>query len=204
MGVMVEQPTDYFSQWIWERSSLLLDLEKEASRQQIPIIGPVVGRLLYLLVRLSRARRIVELGTATGYSAIIMGQALGRGDGRIDTFEMDPVLSERARSNVLQAGLKDVIKVHCTDARQGIEALDEPVDMIFMDIEKEDYARMLPVCESKLRQHGLLVADNTGFSDAHGFNLAIHGNPAWCSVNLWAFLPGHSPEFDGICLALKQ
>jgi predicted O-methyltransferase YrrM len=75
--------------------------------------------------------------------------------------------------------------------------------MIFMDIEKDDYRRALPMCADKLRADGLLVADNTGFQDAHAFNQAVYEDPDWELVNLWTFLPGHSPENDGLCIALK-
>jgi predicted O-methyltransferase YrrM len=84
-----------------------------------------------------------------------------------------------------------------------LAAMDGQVDMIFMDIDKADYVRMLPDCNRLLTPGGLLVADNTGFKDADAFNRAIHADPRWEIVNLWAFLPGHSPEHDGICIAVK-
>ena len=75
MSVMIENPLTYFNQWISHRSDLLREMESEAAAQSIPIVGPVVGRLLYMLARMSRPDRILELGTATGYSAICMGEA---------------------------------------------------------------------------------------------------------------------------------
>jgi predicted O-methyltransferase YrrM len=78
-----------------------------------------------------------------------------------------------------------------------------PFDLIFMDIEKADYARALPECHRLLRRGGLLVADNVAFPDADAFNRAIFKDPGWQPVALFAFLPGHSPERDGLCLALR-
>ncbi|NNG01254.1 MAG: hypothetical protein HKM93_17820 [Desulfobacteraceae bacterium] len=204
MGIMVEHPDTYFGQWLPPRSDLLKELESEAEQQEIPIVGPVVGNLLFLLATLQRARCIVELGTATGYSAIFMGNACKTNPGQLITFEADPEMATRAVRNIERADLKRWVSVHCQDALVGLRALDNPVNMIFMDIEKEDYERALPLCKKKLLNNGLLVADNTGFQDAHGFNQAIFEDPEWESVNLWTLLPGHSPENDGLCIALKR
>ena len=77
-----------------------------------------------------------------------------------------------------------------------------PLD--FMDIEKQDYQLALQHFQNCLRKGGLLVADNVGFKDADGFNRAIAGQPDWRSVSLFSYLPHHSPEYDGICLAVRQ
>ena len=204
MNIMVEHPTTYFSQWMTHRSDLLQKLESEAADKDIPIVGPVVGRLLFLLARVSNAGQILELGTAIGYSAIFMGEACRQNQGRIITFECDHMMAERARVNIKEAGLGGVIEVRCQDAYEGLATLAHPVDMVFLDVEKQDYVKLLPAIEKWIRPNGLLVADNTGFKDAHEFNRAIHENPGWISVNLWSYLPGHSPEYDGICIAVKS
>ena len=80
---------------------------------------------------------------------------------------------------------------------------DGSVDLIFVDIEKADYVRVLPVCRRLLRPGGLLVADNVAFPDADPFNQAIIGDEGWRPVSILAFLPRHSPEKDGLCLALR-
>jgi len=204
MGVMVGHPNTYFGQWIPHRSDLLIGLESEAEQQDIPIVGPVVGKLLYLLAKIKGARRIVELGTATGYSAIFMGNACRSNHGHLTTFEAEPEMAARAVRNIEKAGLAQCVSVHCQDALKGLRALEQPADMVFMDIEKEDYSRALSLCKEKLRKNGLLIADNTGFEDAHPFNQTIFEDSDWESVNLWTFLPGHSPENDGLCFALKR
>jgi len=76
-------------------------------------------------------------------------------------------------------------------------------DFIFLDIEKQDYIRVLPDCQRLLIKGGLLVADNVGFKDADAFNRTISGHSAWRSVPLFSFLPFHSPEKDALCLALR-
>jgi caffeoyl-CoA O-methyltransferase len=204
MSVMVQDPTTYFSQWVCDRTELLRAMESEAEDQGIPIVGPVVGRLLYLLARLRKPGRILELGTATGYSAIFMGAACRENKGRIISLEIDPQMAERARRHISRAGLAEIIEVRCEDALNALAAFDMSVDMIFMDVEKQDYAKLLPMLTTITESDALLVADNTGFKDAHRFNEAIHADTMWASVNLWAFLPGHSPVHDGVCIALRR
>lgn len=204
MGVMVENPTACFSRWIGDRNKLLRAMESEAAAQGIPIVGPVVGRLLYLLARLCKAGRVLELGTATGYSAIFLGAACRENPGRVISLEIDPEMAQRARRNIARAGLADIIEVRCEDALGALAAFDQQVDMVFMDVEKQDYANLLPGLTKITGPNGLLVADNTGFKDAQTFNARIHEDAAWTSVNLWAFLPGHSPSQDGLCFALRR
>jgi len=204
MNPMIDKPLEYFSQWIPKRSDLLKTLEAEAQGEQIPIVGPVVGQWLYLMARLHKAQRIIELGTATGYSTIHMALACRQTGGRITTFEINADLAGRARTNIAEAGLDQWVEVRDENGLQAMYVMNEPADMVFMDIEKEDYVNALPACNRLLCSGGLLIADNTGFKDAHAFNRAIHEDPTWESVNIWSFLPGHSPEHDGLCFALKR
>ncbi len=200
---MVAEPYAYFRQFLPERSELLLSLEREARRERIPIIGPAAGQLLYLLARLSKAGRIIELGTAFAYSTIFLGLACRQIDGRVTSFESDPIMAARARANIERAGLSDHVEVRCADALQSLAQWWDPVQMIFLDIEKEDYITALPHCARLLPLNGLLVVDNTGFQASDAFNQAITDSSEWQIANLWTFLPGHSPEQDGICIALK-
>jgi predicted O-methyltransferase YrrM len=120
------------------------------------------------------------------------------------TLENDRTMAARARENIQKAGLENSIEVRDGDALTEMSALDESFDFIFIDIEKEDYIRALPHIERLLKKGGLLVADNVGFKDADAFNRAIFENPGWRPVSLFAFLPLHSPEHDGLCIALKE
>lgn len=203
MSEMVSNPQSYFNQWIPRRSEVLQSLEVEAQDENIPIIGPVLGQLLFILARIHGARKIFEMGTAVGYSAIHLAEACRANTGRVITLENDPVMVQRARNNIMRAGLAEYVEVLNQDAVAALSEYKDPLDMIFLDIEKQDYARALPLCKEKLRSGGLLVADNTGFKEAESFNQAIYNDPDWRMVNLWAFWPGHSPFQDGLCLALR-
>ncbi len=201
---MIKDPLDYFRQWIPQRSKQLQQLETEAKTEQIPIIGPVVGQLLYLMARLHNARRIIELGTAIGYSTLYLAQACRHTGGKVFSYDLSPELVKRAKISMVEAGFEDVVQISCEEALKAMKQLEHPVDMIFMDIDKEYYLDALPICAKVLKPGGLLFVDNTGFKDTDSFNKAIYEDSLWDSVNLWCYLPSHSPEHDGLCLAIKQ
>lgn len=204
MSAIVENPEGYFRQFVPDRNPLLLELEEEAQRKTIPIVGPVVGELLFILARATAAKTILELGTASGYSAIFLASACKNVNGRVITLEQDRTMAEKALKNFKTAGLEKHIEIRICDALQEISKMTTTFDFIFMDIEKEDYTRALPHCQKLLKKGGLLVVDNVGFKDADGFNHAIAHQPEWRTISLFSFLPFHSPENDGICLALRQ
>ena len=204
MSRIVDQPESYFSQFIRRDDSLLRELEAEALSEKIPIVGPMVGELLFIIAVAMRAQSILELGAATGYSAIYLARACALNDGGLTTLEIDPGFAARARKNLERAGLAPHATVTCGEALPQMSAMKGPFDLIFMDIDKIDYARALGDCHRLLRTGGLLVADNVAFPDADEFNRALFSDTGWQSVSLFAFLPGHSPERDGLCLALRR
>jgi predicted O-methyltransferase YrrM len=167
-------------------------------------VGPVVGEFLFILASATAAKTILELGTASGYSAIFLARACQNLNGRVITLEREPSMAEKALKNFKAAGLQKHIEIRICDALQEISKMTTPFDFIFMDIEKEDYGHALPHCQKLLKKGGLLVVDNVGFKDADEFNHAIAHHPEWRMVSLFSFLPLHSPENDGICLALRQ
>ena len=116
MSSIVEEPEAYFSKFVREADPLLRDLEREAELEHVPIVGPVVGELLYIITRAMGARAVMELGTATGYSAIILARACAVGAGSLTTLEHDPALAARARRNLQHAGLEQRVNVICGDA----------------------------------------------------------------------------------------
>jgi caffeoyl-CoA O-methyltransferase len=204
MSKMIPDLEETFRKLVPPRDALLLKLEEEARHENIPIIGPVVGELLYMLARVMRARVILELGTATGYSAIYLARACEETMGRMVTLEKDGAMAKRAEANFRMAGLESRIGIKVGDALVEMATMHGPFDFIFMDIDKEDYAPVLSHCHRLLRSGGLLVADNVGFQGAEDFNRAVSESPLWRTVHLLSFLPFHSPEKDGLCLALRM
>ncbi len=204
MSRIVDHPEAYFNRLRKTDDPLLLELESEAAAERVPIVGPVVGQMLFILTAAMGARAVLELGTATGYSAIFLARACAATGGRLTTIEFDPATAARARRNLDRSGAGGSAEVVCADVIDRLPGMSGPFDMIFLDIEKADYVRVLPECARLLRPAGLLVADNVAFPDADSFNRAVFGSPQWLPAALLAHLPGHSPEKDGICLALRR
>lgn len=204
MSDIIDHPEEYFRRFLPEREPLLIELEEEAEREDIPIVGPFVGKLLHILAKVTQAERILELGTATGYSTIFLASAFTPGSGRLVTIENDPDMVVRAIKNFQKAGLYQQIDIIVGDAQEKLIEMDGVFDFIFLDIDKEYYAVILKHCYRLLKQGGLLVADNVGFKDADPFNRLIYESSEWESVSLFAYLPFHSPEKDGLCLAMRR
>jgi len=194
---------DTFRGYVPARDAQLLALEEEARQEGIPIAGPLVGELLGILVQATGARRVLELGTATGYSTLYLARACEAAGGRVTTLERDPSLARRARTHFERAGLAGRIEVRTGDAAASLSAMTEPFDLVFLDVDKEQYADLLPHCVRLLRVGGLLVADNVGFLAAREFNRRVCAHDQLRAVHLLAFLPSHSPERDGLCLAVR-
>mgnify|MGYP001813487775 CR=1 FL=1 len=152
MSTIVDQPEHYFKQFIPERDELLVELEAEAEREDIPITGPVVGELLYILACAAKARRILELGTATGYSAIYLAKACEAFNGRVVSLENDSAMATRAQQNFQRAGIAHFVEIQVKDALEALPQMKGTFDYIFMDIEKQDYIRALPDCERLSRR----------------------------------------------------
>jgi caffeoyl-CoA O-methyltransferase len=203
MSQMMPHLESYFRGFVPRRDELLLEMEREAQTEAIPIVGPVVGELLFLLTRATGAVNVLELGTATGYSAIHLARGCLPALGRVTTLELDESMAARARTNFVRAGLARHIEVRVGEALQLMAELSGPFDFIFMDIDKESYLPALPHCRRLLKLGGLLFTDNVGFAGAAAFNHEIFVSEDWRAVNLLGFLPFHSPEQDGLSLALR-
>jgi predicted O-methyltransferase YrrM len=199
----VNNPKNYFAGLMPERDEILRQLETEAQKENIPIVGPVVGQLLFVLARAKGAANILELGTATGYSAIYLGRACAPAGGKVTTIENDPEMAERARKNISSAGLGQTISVIESNALKILPRLRDFFDFVFMDIEKKDYNTALSLVTPLSKPGCLLIADNTAFADAVGFNQAISNSKAWDSVQLFSYLPMHSAINDGLCFGVR-
>ena len=145
------------------RDSVLTRMEEEAARENIPIIGPHEGAFLSLLLQTARARRVLELGTATGYSGIWLLR--GTGGGTLTSFELDHERAARARSNFAAAGLGKQAMVLEEDATSGLAKLDSRFDACFIDLlnsfpSEEVVRQVLDQCLQRLGAGALLMADN--------------------------------------------
>lgn len=144
---------------------VLRSIEAEALTKGYPIIGPGRGAYLDELVRQYKPRRVMEIGTLVGYSAIRMGRLLPKG-GRITCIDRDPAAVQMAKSNISKAWLSDRIEVITGDALKVISKLTAQYDMVFIDAEKRRYLDYLMACERLLHAGSIVVADNVkAFAD---------------------------------------
>jgi caffeoyl-CoA O-methyltransferase len=127
------------------------------------LTGRIEGRFLQFVVFATGARRVLELGTYSGYSAISMAATLPEG-GRIDTCEVDETHAEVAHRYIEEAGLSDRITVHLGPALDTIERLEGEFDFVFIDADKENYVNYYEAVLPRLSERGLIAADNTLWS----------------------------------------
>ncbi len=125
--------------------------------------GPVEGRFLELLVFASGARRVLEIGTFSGYSALSMAAGLPA-DGSIVTCEIDPEVAEVARRHIDASPFGDRIEQRVGPALETIEELDGPFDLVFVDADKTGYRDYYEAVLPKLAERGLIVVDNVLWS----------------------------------------
>ena len=123
------------------------------------VAGPEVGALLNLLVRELRPRRVLELGTFTGYSTIWMAAALPEG-GRLDTLEINDELEDLIREAFRRAGVEDRVRLVIGDALDILPMVDETYDLVYIDANKRDYVAYYQAVVDLVRPGGLIVADN--------------------------------------------
>lgn len=123
------------------------------------MVGDLVGRFLALLVAVSGARRVLEIGTFTGYSALSMAEALPEG-GRVISLEVDPRHAAKALEHIAASPHARRIEVRVGPARESLAALTGPFDLVFIDADKPGYPDYYEAAVPLLRPGGLLVADN--------------------------------------------
>ena len=124
------------------------------------MVGEVEGRFLEFLVRLMRARRVLELGTFTGYSSLSMARGLPEG-GRVISCDVDEETTAIARRYAEEAGLADRIEYRIGPALETIAQLDGTFDLVFIDADKPNYRNYYEAVLPKLSDNGLIVADNS-------------------------------------------
>jgi predicted O-methyltransferase YrrM len=140
-------------------------IAREGHAEGLPIVYPETGALLHALVRMTGARRVLEIGTAIGYSALWMATALPEG-GQVISLERDAARASRARAHAEAAGAGDRVHVMVGDASRFLHKIAGPFDLIFQDGDKAGYVTLLDRLESLLRPGGVLAADNVLWSGA--------------------------------------
>jgi predicted O-methyltransferase YrrM len=157
------------------------------------------GRFLRLMIASSGAKRVLEIGGASGYSAIWMGLALRETGGRLITIEYDPVRAKELAENIRRAGLSDIVSVIAGDAFEQIPKLTGTFDFVFLDAWKKDYKRFFDLVYPRMDRGGLFVGHNVvNKRDEMGdFLDAVQKHPT-----MWTTIV--SPSGEGMSVSLKR
>jgi predicted O-methyltransferase YrrM len=160
MGQIVPDPVEAYLASLNRQSDDVLDeIARAGARQDLPLVDAEVGALLRVLAFTTAATRMLEIGTAIGYSTIWLAGALPP-DGMLLTMEVDAGRAHEARANIARAGLADRVNVMIGDAQRLLAKVAGPFDLIFQDGDKLLYTPLLDRLIALLRPGGLLVTDN--------------------------------------------
>jgi predicted O-methyltransferase YrrM len=162
-GYIQDDVEEYLYELLPERDAVVSEIEAYAEEHRIPIIGPAVARMLSLFVQVSGAKRIFELGSAIGYSTIWLARAAGP-QGKVFYTDGDPEKAKRAQVYFRMAGVAKRIEVKVGDAMEQLKKTPGTFDLIFNDVDKNQYPAALRAALPKLRRGGLLITDNTLWS----------------------------------------
>ena len=160
MGTIVPAQIERYLARLNRAGSPLLDaIARSGAERDLPLIDAEVGALLRVLVLATGATKILEVGTAVGYSGIWLAGALPPG-GMLVTLEVDEARAGEARENFARAGLADRTTIIVGDAALKLAKVAGPFDLIFLDTDKQLYGKLLDRLVALLRPGGLLVTDN--------------------------------------------
>jgi predicted O-methyltransferase YrrM len=199
---------DYLYSMLPKRDAVLTEMEQYATEKSIPIVGPAVARVLQQLALTINARKVFELGSAIGYSTIWWAQAVGE-RGTVVYTDGDSKNAERARGYFARAGVSKQIVLRTGDALEILSEEKQEFDIIFNDVDKEDYPRVLRLIAPRLRKGGLFITDNVLWSgrvadknpDARTKAILEFNRKLYDSVDFYTTL---LPIRDGLAVALKK
>ena len=176
----------------------LLDSIRAADKGQLAV-SEEDGRFLRVLVGATNARHVLEIGAASGYSAIWIGLGLRQTGGRLTTIEFDPVRAREAAGNIARAGLSDIVRVVPGDAFKEIPKVQGTFDLVFLDAWKPDYKKFFDMVFPRVTPGGLFLAHNVinKKKDMPDFLAAIQAHPQALTTTV-------SPGHEGISITYKK
>lgn len=207
--------TNYVTQLFGDEDDALRETRAEIEREGMPIIhvSPSQGKLLWLIARLASPKRILELGTLGGYSAIWLARALPEG-GKLISCELDTHHAEVSRRNIERAGLSNKVEVRVGPAADSLRSMraagEPPFDLVFIDADKPGYPEYLELTVPMMRSGGLILADNALSGDILNpesesgiarYNKAAAAHPELDSI---IFPVLRERGIDGVLMSIKK
>ncbi len=186
---------------------ILKKMEEFGTKSNFPFIGPLVGRLLYQLTKLSKAKKVFEMGSGFGYSAFWFALALPE-DGAVYLTDDSEKNVELSKTYFIEGNLAKKAKFHLGDSVKILSETPETFDIILIDLNKENYPKALELAKSKLNSGGLIIADNLLW---YGRVLEKNAEPSTKAIqkfnqllfNDCSFISTLLPIRDGVGIALK-
>jgi len=208
-GITNSDVEDYLYSILPPRDEVLTEMENEAAKRNIPIVGPAVARILHQLAIMIQAKTVFEMGSAIGYSTIWWARAVGM-NGRVFYTDGDRKNAQEAKGYFERAGVAEQVSVSVGDALELLSEQKQEFDIIFNDVDKEDYPRVFRLAIPRLRKGGLFVTDNVLWSGRVAdpknkesttraileFNKLLYGSPELFTTIL--------PIRDGVAVAVKK
>ena len=209
-GLLPAEVEDYLYRMLPERDAVFRDMEVYAAERKVPIVGPAVGRLLFQFATIAGAKRIFEMGSAIGYSTLWCALAVGK-DGKVVYTDSNRQNAARARESFQRAGVLDRIEIKMGDALEILSEQKGEFDIIFNDVDKQQYPQAFKLAQAKVRKGGLYVVDNVLWSGkvarppeaGDGDTKAILEHNRLLYENK-DFFPTIVPLRDGVAIAVKQ
>jgi caffeoyl-CoA O-methyltransferase len=209
-GYIQDDVEQYLYSLLPERDVVISEMERYAEEHRVPIVGPAVARMLTLFAQVSGAKRIFEMGSAIGYSTIWLARAAGP-KGKVTYTDGDPANAQRAQEYFRRAGVARRINVQVGDALELLKKTPGKFDLIFNDVNKDQYPDALRVALPKLKRGGLFITDNTLWSgkaalpaaldDAATRGVQEFNRLVYASKELYPVL---IPLRDGVTVCRKQ
>lgn len=190
-----------------ERDEVLSDMEELAVEKNFPIIGPLVGRTLYVLAQSIQAKRVLELGSGYGYSAYWFAKAISK-EGTVVCTDGEPLNAERAKEYFRRGKMTQKVDFRVGDALKIIDDLDGTFDIIFNDLDKHQYPKAFRKALPRLRKGGLLISDNVLWHgkildkkpDADTAGILTYNRLIYSSKELFTTI---LPLRDGVSVSIK-
>ncbi|HEX7961079.1 MAG TPA: O-methyltransferase [Terriglobales bacterium] len=162
-GLLPVEVEEYLYRILPQSDPVFRDMESYAAANDVPIVGPAVGRLLFQLAKIAGAKRIFEMGSAIGYSTLWWALAVGEG-GQVFYTDSDRQNAARARESFERAGVSSRVEIKIGDALEILSERKGEFDIIFNDVDKPQYPQAFKLAAEKIRRGGLYVADNVLWS----------------------------------------
>jgi caffeoyl-CoA O-methyltransferase len=157
--VLTDPVEAYLNELLPPRDAVLQEMERYAAEHNVPIVGPACGRVLHQLARVSGARRVFEMGSAIGYSTLWLARAVGP-KGVVFYTDGDPENVRRAEAYLKRGRVLDRVRLLTGDALELLRSTKGEFDLIFNDVNKDQYPTVFKLAVPRLRVGGLFITDN--------------------------------------------